>query len=163
MLAFMFHFFHQYREVTPLNTDSLQCSGRKIHFWFDLQYETIWVGRQYLWFKSPWKWVCCRRPKQAGRPTAGRLNSGLLSLSDRLLHLKRFSQISLVQCFINREDCKVRITWENKKMDALTFVRSLKNHKATKTTLFLMSVQCVMFQLKEKNLTTQNTSDNKSM
>lgn len=115
MLAFMFHFFHQYREVTPLNTDSLQCSGRKIHFWFDLQYETIWVGRQYLWFKSPWKWVCCRRPKQAGRPTAGRLNSGLLSLSDRLLHLKRFSQISLVQCFINREDCKVRITWENKK------------------------------------------------
>lgn len=116
----MFHFFHQYREVTPLNTDSHQCSGPKYVFGliFILQYETIWVGRQYSWFKSPWKWVCCRRPKQAGRSTAGRLNSTFLS--DRLLHLKRFSQISLVQCFINGEDCKVRITWGNKKMDALT-------------------------------------------
>lgn len=37
-LAFMFHFFHQYREVTPLNTDSLQCSGPKKHFWFDFYF-----------------------------------------------------------------------------------------------------------------------------
>lgn len=126
--------------VVVKKTFDFCCNTKRFEWW-----------RQYSWFKSHWTWVCCRRPKKAGRPTAGRLDS--TSLSDRLLHLKRFSQISLVQCFINSEDCKVRITWGNKngRSNLRSFVRSLETHNATKTILFLMSVQCVMmFQLKEK-------------
>ncbi len=52
-------------------------------------------------------------------------------------------------------------------MDALTLDFSFGPSRPTRPQrlfiLFLMSVQCVMFQVKEKNLTTQNTSDNKSM
>lgn len=104
---------HQYRKVTARHSESHQYSGLK-HFFY-LQY-LIYVGkwaRQYSWFKSP-------RLEKSEFVVAGPFAQQPDNWTQRPYQsafriLKRFSQISLVQCFINSEDCKVRITWGNKK------------------------------------------------